>query len=171
MKRFLAVSLFLIGCLAAPVSWADHACDKPCCATESKKQCDLSADKCGKCGEQEEKHECPIAGKIMKKAHFFLDNKDELGLSEEQVASIKSIKWQTKKAAILQEANMKVGMMEMEAKLSEPTVDVEGISAMIDQGMAGMAQEAKTSLANYAKLKAVLSDEQMAKAKELWKKK
>ena len=115
-----------------------------------------------------EKYECPIVAKFMKKAHFFLEHQQELGLKDEQVKAIKDLKTEVEKNYIRQSAEMKIFQLDMEAKMSEPKVDVEGINGMIDKGMASMAESAKASVASYAKLKGVLSDEQMSKAKELW---
>ena len=134
------------------------------------KQCDATED-CGKkdydkCGS----YKCPIVSKLMKKAGFFLSNAKEIGLSDEQVAQIKAIKTDTKKAYIRTEAEMQVFEIDMNAKLSEPKVDVDGLNSMIDQAMAGWSTGAKKSIADYAKLKAVLNEEQMAKAKEIWSK-
>lgn len=126
---------------------------------------------CQKCGEMEESHQCPIIGMLMKKAHFLLCNKEAIGLTDEQVKTINGIKIDAKRAAIRDTADMEIMMLDMKAKLMEDKVDVEGLSAMVDQGMSGMAKNAKASIQNYAKLKSVLTPEQMAKAKEIWKKK
>jgi len=155
---FLLVFLFGFIALTATPVMAEHGGDKQCMMGKDCKKCEEGKDSSG----------CPIAGKIMKKAKFFLKNAKEIGLSDDQVAQIKAIKLDTKKTSIRTEAEMKIGMMDMEAKLSEPKVDVEGLNAMIDQGMAGMATGAKASVATYAKLKAVLTEAQMTKAKEIW---
>ncbi len=98
---------------------------------------------------------------------MFLNYETELGLSEEQVNTIKSLNRDMKKKQIREKADMQVAMIDMEVKLKEETVDVEGISAMIDQGMGAMAQSAKQTVEAYAKLKAVLTPEQWVKLKEL----
>lgn len=121
----------------------------------------------GSCGNKE--YQCPIVAKLMKKAHFFLENQKEIGLSEDQVQAIKAIKIEAKKSYIRQEAEMKIFEMDLDQKLSEPKVDVEALNAMMDSASAGFAQGGKATVASYAKLKAVLKDDQMAKAKEIWK--
>ena len=113
---------------------------------------------------------CPIMAAFKKKSHFFLENAQEIGLSDEQVTAIKAMKTQVKKWEIQQMAGMQIGMMDMEEKLHANPVDVEGLNAMIDQGMADMGKGAKELVATYAKLKAVLTPEQMTKAKAIWKK-
>ena len=116
-----------------------------------------------------EKYACPITAKLMKKGKFFLAHETELGLSEEQVDQIKAIKLDTKKAAARQKAEHEIFMLDMESKLSETAVDVDGISRMIDEQIPMMTQGAKKTVEDFAKLKAVLTPEQLAKAKELWK--
>ncbi len=127
----------------------------------SGKSCERSKKSCSK---------CPIANAVMKCAHFLLENASEIGLNDEQVKKIKSIKMETKKEAILGAAQMKVMCMDLSSKLCEEKLDVEGINAMIDQGSAGWATAGKKTLKNYADLRAILTPEQMAKAKELCKK-
>lgn len=114
-----------------------------------------------------EKYHCPIVAKFMKKADFYLENQKDLGLSEEQIKTIKDLHMDAKKAYLRQSAEAKIFELDLHSKMSEPKVDVEGINAMIDSGMAAMNTSAKATIAAYAKLKSVLSDDQTAKAKEL----
>lgn len=147
LRSFIA--LFVIASfLAAPV-WAEGKCRK-CMA-----------------GQQKE-YDCPVVGKFMEKAHFIMKNKEELTLSDEQVAKIKELKLAVKKIHVRQTADMQIMFLDLDAKMSEPKVDVDGIGTMIDQGSAGMAASTKQVVQAYADLKAVLSDEQMEKLKTIW---
>lgn len=148
--------------LASPVM-AEHGSDKECSLGHKCEGAD-----CEKCNEGKECSECPIASKIMKKAKFFLENAKEIGLSDDQVAQIKAIKLDTKKTGIRMKAEMEIFKMDVEAKMSETPLNVEGLNAMIDQATAGWGAGAKASIATYVKLKALLSEAQMAKAKEIW---
>jgi ABC-type Na+ transport system ATPase subunit NatA len=65
-------------------------------------------------------------------------------------------------------AQHKIFALDIEHKLHEPTVDVEGIGAMIDQMSVSMAASAKETVAAFAKLKSVLTEEQRNMAKDLW---
>lgn len=111
---------------------------------------------------------CPILGKFNMKAYWLMRHKDELGLTADQVAKIKSLQLDMAKNMIRGQAEMKIGMMEMENQLSQETLNVEAIESMIDSGMAGMATGAKASVKAYAELKSLLTEEQKAKAKEIW---
>lgn len=168
MKKagWVLIGLTALFLMAAPV-FADCQMHGKDCAG---KQCSLKGGSdCGKGGDCDAP--CPIASKLLKKAHFYLENQTELGLSEDQVKQIKAIKAQNKKAAIKAKADMEIAQMDMMEKLSETKVDVEALNAMVDQASSGMAAGAKATIADYAKLKAVLNEQQHAKAKELWKKK
>jgi hypothetical protein len=127
---------------------------------------------CGYCGEKScGKQSCPITAALMKKSCFLLSNAEELGLSDDQMKKIKSIKMEAKKQYILAKAQMEVGFIDMKMKLHEETVDIEGLNAMVDQFAAGFADATKKAIQNYAALKSVVTADQMAKAKKLWMKK
>lgn len=165
MKRTLPFLTVLSMLFVPAVALADHH-GGPCDAKTG-----YAASKCGisgkrACGDSA----CPIAGKILKKADFFLDNADEIGLTTEQVKQIKDIQHTTKKDAIYAEAGMKAFYLDIQAKLHEEKVDVEGMNKLIDDATAEMTKTAKKSVQSYAEIKAVLSDDQMKKAKEIWKK-
>ena len=168
MKKF-AILLFAGLLAAAPAAWAhehEGSEGRAGCALKGG-DCEHDSD-CDDCAKGSASH-CPIAAKFFMKAHVYLENKDELGLTDEQVETIKKLKSEMKKLYIRQDADMEIGMMDMEEKLSAPQVDVEGLNKMIDDGMAGMTATAKSAVASYAKLKTVLTPEQAAKAKTLWK--
>ena len=168
MKKISALLMFVLLAmpLAAAPALANHH-GKGCC---SHGKCSMKGKDCsrGECGKKS--GGCPFVEKFMKKAHFFLENQAEIGLSEEQVSTIKTMKMDMKKSMIRHMAEHEIFMMDMEAKLGEPAMDVEGINAMIDQAMAGMTTGAKGTVAALVELKSVLTEEQMAKAKEIWKK-
>jgi hypothetical protein len=147
------VGLFVVLTLvAAPAVFADHGGYKKACPV-----CDKGP------------YQCPVTGKFMQKAVFFLSNKEGIGLSDEQEAKIKSLKMGVKKLHIRQTADMEVFMLEIIDKMSQPAVDVEGLNAMVDEGSAKMAASTKEVIAAYAELKGVLSEEQAAKAKAIWR--
>lgn len=168
MKKFytfLVLALMAMPLAAVP-AFAGHGkdCKDGRCSLHEKKGCCKSG--CDKSSEQ-----CPLAAKFMEKAHFFLDNQQEIGLSEEQVKTIKQLKMERKKAFIRQKAEYEVFGIDLKMKLYESPLDVDGINGMIDQFSASMANGSKETVAALAELKSVLDDTQMAKAKEIWKKK
>ena len=110
---------------------------------------------------------CPIAGRFMEKSHFFLENREALGLTDDQVKVIRDLKMEVKKNSIRDAAEMQIFMLDLDSKLSEDTVDAEAINAMMDKGMTSMLQSGKANVQAYAKLKAVPTKEQMAKFKAI----
>lgn len=160
--RYLLGVLLGVTMAAGPV-WAEHACKGG--------QCPMMQSGCCRDGhDQADLSECPITNKVIEKAKFFLENAEAIGLDEAQVKTIKGIKMEAKKAKINQKAQMEVFHMDITAKMSESPLDVEGLNTMMDEAAAGMTAGGKGMIATYAKLKAVLTENQMTKAKELWKK-
>ena len=111
--------------------------------------------------------QCPIASKFMMKAHFLLEHKTDIGLTDDQVKSIKDLKLQMEKDGIRQCADMKTAMLDVESKLTEDKVDVEGTNALIDKGTAAASTAAKSNLAAYVQLKSLLTPDQLTKMKAI----
>jgi hypothetical protein len=145
----------LMALLATGTAWAGHG----------NEQCPMKGHDCS------DKGECPIMAKTVKKASFFLDNKETIGLSEDQVAQIQSIKMDAEKSQIRHVAEMQIMMLDMEARMHQEPLDVEGFNSYMDKGAGMMAEGGKQSFAAYAKLKSILTSEQMTKAKAVWNKK
>lgn len=164
MKKIVTGFLFALLLASTPAFAEDGSRG----GSPSDKQCSMHGPDCSS-KDCETGGGCPIVGKFMKKAHWLLSNQDELGLTSDQVDTVKALKGEMKRSAIRQEADMKIFMMDLEDKLSDETVDVEGLNAMLDKAGAGMTEGAKASVAAYVKLKEVLTPEQIAKAKELKK--
>ena len=152
MLKKAAMLVFLLGTFVflSPVVFAHSKCDR-------------GASKC--------EGQCPIAGKMMMKAHMLLENKSDLALTDEQVKAIKELKLQGEKDSITQMAEMKTFMLDLESKLSDDKTDVEGANALIDKGFASASAGAKSNLAAYAKLQSILTADQAVKMKALHEKK
>lgn len=164
MKRLSLIALMMFVFASITPTFADRCPDKQCSKGEYKSACKSCGEK--DCGN----HPCPITSKLMKKSCFLLGNAEEIGLSDDQVKKIKTIKMDAKKQMILGEAQMKIAFIDMTAKLHEEKLDLEGLNKMVDDFSAGMAESTKKTIQSYADLKGILTDEQMKKAKEVWKK-
>lgn len=151
-RLFTVIALAVAAMLAAAPAFADHGGYKKACPVG-----DQGATK------------CPVTEKFMQKASFFLEHKDEIGITDEQEMRIKALKMGVKKKYIQQTADMEIFMLEITDKMSQPKVDVEGLNALVDEGSAKMAASTKEVIASYAELKGVLSEDQMAKVKEIWR--
>ena len=126
-------------------------------------KCPLSG-KSGEC-DSHAKSPCPIVNQLMYTAHEALEHQKSLGLTADQVKTIRGIKMDQVKKSIRQMAEMQIMMIDMKSKLNAEPLDVEGLNAMIDQGSAGMAAGAKETVSDYAKLLSVLTPEQLEKLK------
>ncbi len=111
--------------------------------------------------------QCPIANKFMMKAHFLLENKAGIGLTDDQVKTIKDLKLQMEKDSVRQGADMQTFMLDLQSKLAEDKVDIEESNTLIDKGFASASASAKSNLQAYAKLKSLLTPDQMTKMKAL----
>ena len=105
---------------------------------------------------------------LFHKAHFILTNQQEIGLSEDQVKTIKSLKLETKKSLLRQNVEIEVLALDIKAKLWEHPLDQESINKLIDQKYELKKAKAKSLVDAYAKLRATLTEEQMKKGKEIW---
>lgn len=113
----------------------------------------------------------PVAQKLIKKAKFFLEHQDKIGLSDKQATKIKDLKIATKKNAIQMMADIKIFMVDVHSELGEKTVNVEAINKLIDSQTSALAAQMKVNVQSFADLKSTLTRSQMKKAKALWKKK
>ncbi|NQT32961.1 MAG: hypothetical protein HQ594_04740 [Candidatus Omnitrophica bacterium] len=107
--------------------------------------------------------------KVLCKAHFMLMNKEEIGLSDEQVNTIKKLKSETKKETIRDQAEVDVLVVDIKMKLWNDPINTDEIDALIDKKYDIKKKKAKALVAAYAGLKKVLTEDQKEKAKELWK--
>ncbi len=108
-------------------------------------------------------------GQFMQKAHFILENKEELGLTEEQVNTIKDLKIRVKKDLINLRAETQLNMVDIQSQLKTDDVNVQAVNALVDQGFANTSTRVKSIIDSYAKLKSTLTPEQKAKLKEIFK--
>jgi len=109
-----------------------------------------------------------LSDKLSSKAHFFYMNQEALGLTEEQVESIKALKMEVKKELVKRKADIKLVKIDIKSLLWQKDVDVDAINALIDKKYEIKKAKAKYLVSSYAKLKGMLTEEQMAKAKAIW---
>ncbi len=104
------------------------------------------------------------------KVYFLFKNKAELGLTEEQMEQIKTIKFDVQRATIDAEAKKDLAMLDMVQELHKDQPDVKKLNSVIDQKYAVKTNLAKTVVQSILNTKSILTAEQQAKAKELyWK--
>ena len=114
-------------------------------------------------------HKKGLEQKFYHKAYFFGSHAEELGLSDDQVKSIWAMKRDTKKYLIRQQAEIDVLRVDIKGHLHEQKIDQAVISELIDKKYDLKKEKAKRLVKGIADLKGMLSDEQYAKAKAIWK--
>jgi len=104
------------------------------------------------------------------KREFFLCCKEGLELTDDQVASLKSIKMGFMKGEIQREADLKLAELELKELMSADRLDMPKVEKQI-KAIHGMKADKKIAhLKAFEKAKGVLTPEQMKKKKEHHKK-
>ena len=114
-------------------------------------------------------HHADMSRMFFKKAKMVLAHHEQIGLSDEQVETIRALKLEIKKAVILQKAEIEVVGLDVKAALREEKVDVKRLNMLIDSKYTAKAAKAKTVIGAYAKLKAQLTSDQWEQLWELKK--
>ncbi len=92
---------------------------------------------------------------------------EELGVTDEQLATVNSLKVALKKDVIMKNAKSEVIDVDIKAALYGDDVDVEAVDQLIDKKYAIKVQKAKKIISFIAELKKVLTPEQKDKLKML----
>lgn len=108
-----------------------------------------------------------LHGMFFHKAHYVLKNEKTLGLSDEQVKAIVKLKIETKKNLIRQKADAKIIGVDIKAALYDDKIDTEKVNKLLDQKYEVKKSLAKSLVDSLAKLKGILSEEQLEKLKDL----
>ena len=129
------------------------------------------AQKCHKKGGDysSQKGHKSLEQKFYKKVHFLMQHQEEIGLSEEQIESVREIKHKLKKDIIARDAEVDTIKVDIYAKLYDKKVDVEGIKQLIDQKYEFKKSKAKAVVEAYAAVKDLLSEEQYETMKKVWR--
>ena len=119
------------------------------------------------------KRECHFGSKKSKgcsKAYMLLKNREELGLSDKQVDRIKALKYDAKKDTIRRQSQIDLVAVDIKKEMHGDTQNVEAVNKLIDKKYDLKKEKAKAQVATCAEIKNVLTEEQKAKLKEIWKK-
>ena len=116
---------------------------------------------------KQEGHGYDLGKKVLGKMHLAMVHKEDLALSEDQYQKIKALKIATKKDLIRNRAEIDLVAIDIKSKLSEDTMDVEGINKLIDQKYELKKAKAKALVEACVKFKGILTDEQKQKLKNM----
>jgi Spy/CpxP family protein refolding chaperone len=124
------------------------------------------ADKKTKHDHREHK-ELSIEKKFFKAVRLIYVYQDKLKLTDEQLGQIKDLKVALKKELIGKKADIKVIKVEIRSLMYEKEIDVGAINKLIDQKYEIKKAKSKTVIESCAKLKKILTEEQIKKLKEI----
>jgi Spy/CpxP family protein refolding chaperone len=105
--------------------------------------------------------------RVLGKMHLAMMHQEELALSEDQYQKIQTLKTDTKKDLVKRKAEIDLLAIDMKSKLSEDTIDVEGINKLIDQKYELKKAKAKALVEVCVTFKGILTDEQKQKLKKI----
>jgi len=125
---------------------------------------------CGKVGCQYGGKKGDLESKFYSKAHLFMSNQEEIGLSDDQIAKIKELKMDVKKDMIKRNADIEILAIDIKSALYAETIDVNAVNALIDKKYELKKEKTKALVAAYAAIKEILTKEQKDKIKSLYKK-
>ena len=109
--------------------------------------------------------------KIFYKAHFILNNEEELNLSKKQVRTIKDLKITLKKNIINMQAQIDLLGVDIKTEMWEDPMNIETINSLVEEKYTIKKEKTKTLIDAYSKLKGVLNEDQKKTLKKLWKQK
>ncbi len=97
---------------------------------------------------------------VFHKAHMLLMHQEEMGLSDEQVSKIKSLKIGLKKDLIMRKAEIEIIGVDIKALLWEDSIDTEKVNILLEKKYQLKEKKAKALVKAMADLKAMLTPEQ-----------
>jgi hypothetical protein len=115
-----------------------------------------------------EKGDC--AEKLMMKAHCLVMHQEELGLSDEQVAMIKELKYTTKKQLIAKDAEIALAELDVKKAMWQDPIALATVNPLIDKKFELKKEKMKMLVGVYAELQSMLTDAQKTELKALKKK-
>jgi len=116
-------------------------------------------------------HKMSTKEKFFRKVKMIYMHQDELAISDKQLDKIKKLKIDLKKELIRKDADIELIRIDIEALMYEDKMDLGAINKLIDQKYEVKKAKAKKTIASYAKLKEILSEQQMKDLKKLCKEK
>lgn len=122
-------------------------------------------------GRNGESKDGDLESKFFWRAGFLLQNSEEIGLTDDQVETIKNLKMDLQKNLIRKNAEIEILGLDIRSALKEEDVNQETVNSLIDQKYELKEQKTKDLVSAYLRLKNVLTEEQKAKKKELYSQK
>jgi len=165
MKRILGV--LILGLFAAAAFSMRAIADDAACCPGMKKG--MHEKMMGAMHERMDK-KIELEEMFFHKAGLIMKNAAELGLSDDQLQKVKTLKLDAQKSMIKADADVELLVLDIQAALEKDEIDVNNINSLIDKKYGIKSQAAKVFVGAYGELKKVLNKDQMKKLHEIWKK-
>ncbi|HNV86472.1 MAG TPA: Spy/CpxP family protein refolding chaperone [Candidatus Omnitrophota bacterium] len=107
--------------------------------------------------------------KFFHKERFIQCNQTELGLKEDQIQAIKNLKYDLSRKMIEMNSKMELAMLDIQQELHNDKVNMDRLNALVDAKMETKKALCKDALKAYVDMMSILTAEQKAKMKELWR--
>ena len=106
-----------------------------------------------------------MTDKFFDKYQWIMNSRDKIGLTDDQVSNLKSLKHEFKKGIILKEAQIDVLALDIKSAMHQNPIDVEAVNALIDKKYDFKKAKVKSSVEAIAKLKSMITAEQWTQLK------
>ncbi len=130
---------------------------------------------CGMMGHSQMKCMCAkgegkmdLEQKVFIKIHFVLENSTDIGLTDDQIEQLKTLKYTTKKNLIKDNADIELLELDIRQALGKDEIDTKDINSLIDKKFSIKAQKAKNLVGSYASFKKILTEDQQKKMKDMF---
>jgi Spy/CpxP family protein refolding chaperone len=120
-------------------------------------------------GHKQESSQEESGGMFFHQARFILMQKDEIGLTEEQVEKVKTLQYNVEKNLIKEKADLELLVLDIREELRKDDINLNAVRGLIDKKYAAKAQKAKEDVEAYVNLKNILSKDQQKKLQEMGK--
>lgn len=123
---------------------------------------------CGKMCMYQKSDKMDMDEMLFRKFHMILENAKELGLSAQQIESIKDLKLKTKKDLIVKESEIDLAALDVKTELWKDAINLNAVNPLIDRKYDLKKEKAKILVAAMAGIKKTLSKDQMDKLKAMY---
>ena len=110
-------------------------------------------------------HQDGVEGKFYKKAMYILSEKEELGLTDKQIADIKSLKKKVMKDLIQKDADIKTVAVEIKSMMWETPFDVDTVNKLVEEKYELKKTKTQYVISSIGKLNGILTKEQLKQLK------
>ena len=115
-------------------------------------------------------HKMSFEDKFSMKIHSIFKNKDELGISDNQLEKLKDLKINTKKDLIKKDAEIDILALDIKSEMYGDSIDTVAVNKLIDKKYEIKKEKAKSLVGACAALRNILTKDQKKKMKDLQKK-